>query len=244
MAAMDSLIVYKSIHKKIRVGKPYDGGYVICDLPGSYDCIIGCGIADDISFEQKLLEMYPSIPCYAFDGTIEKLPVADPRISFVRKNVGVLETDATTNLHCYLEKHRDVFMKMDIEGHEFRVLPVLVDRYMDRIKQLVLEVHTPGDIRLHPDYFKGLQDVNDPFMLALLGKIKETHTLVHVHGNNCCRTYSIDDIFMPNVFECTFVRNDCIPVRIPSDEPIPSPIDMPNGASHPDIVLKGYPWQS
>jgi hypothetical protein len=105
----------------------------------------------------------------------------------------------------------------------------------------VLEVHTPGDIRLHPDYFKGLADITDEYMLNLLTKIKDTHTLIHVHPNNGCKTYYLNNTLMPNVFECTFIRNDYCQ-RIQSFDAIPSPIDMKNIPDKPELILQGYPW--
>lgn len=241
---MDSLLVYKSPHKKIRMGRPHDGGYVTCELPGGYDCLIGCGISNDVSFEQSILDKYGPIPCFGFDGTIPRLPVNDSRITFVRKNVGAVENAQLTNLHSYIDPYTNIFMKMDIEGHEFRVLPTLSREHMMKIKQIVLEVHSPGDIRLHPTYFVGLSDITDEFMLNTLSKIKETHTLVHVHPNNGCKTHHIAGIFMPNVFECTFVRNDFIAEHVLSDEPVPSSIDMRNIRHMPELSLSGYPWNT
>ena len=52
-----------------------------------------------------------------------------------------------TNLLEYMEKYNDIFMKIDIEGHEFRVMPIIINNnYMNKIKQLVIEIHTPADI--------------------------------------------------------------------------------------------------
>jgi len=240
---MEYLQVYKAPARKIRLGRPYDGGYVVCDLSGSYDCFLSCGISNDVSFEQAFLTKYEAMPCFAFDGTVERLPVSDPRICFVKKNIGAHEGSETTNLVMFMNAFKDLFVKMDIEGHEFRVLPTFTESIMKKIKQLVLEVHSPGDIRLHPDYYKGLQDIGDTFMLRIFKKLKETHTLVHVHPNNACQTHSLEGFFMPNVFECTFVRNDCLSGdRVPSTESIPSPLDMRNVPEKPEMVLTGFPW--
>lgn len=240
---MDAFLVYKAPTTKVRIGRPHDGGYIICDLAGSYDCIIGCGIADDISFEQALVTRYAKIPCFAFDGTIKRLPVADPRICFFKKNIGAYETAETTNLDLFLYGFKDVFIKMDIEGHEFRVLPTFSESNMKKIKQLVLEVHTPADIQMYPDYYKGLQDITNPHLIRLMEKMKATHTLVHVHPNNACGMHILEGIQMPNVLECTFVRNDCfVGPRELSKEPIPGPLDMRNIPEKPDRVLFGYPW--
>ena len=46
-------------NKKERLGKDYDGGYVICDIPDiSYNLLLSCGISDDISFEEQFCDKF------------------------------------------------------------------------------------------------------------------------------------------------------------------------------------------
>ena len=86
--SLDYLIVYESINPKIRVGSMNDGGYVIADTL-QYDCLISGGISDDITFEKDFCSRFPSTPCYAFDGTIHKLPEEHPSIQFIKKNITI-----------------------------------------------------------------------------------------------------------------------------------------------------------
>jgi hypothetical protein len=239
---MDNLTLYNTEYGKVRVGKPYDGGYSICELPGKYDALISGGISNDISFEQAFLDKYGNMPCIAFDGTVQGLPTADYRITFVQKNLGQYESNNITNLHTTIEPYFDIFMKIDIEGHEFRLFPTFTEYHMKKVKQLVLEVHTPGDIELHPNYFNGLSDVKHSNLISLFANINKTHTLVHVHPNNACATYYVDDVKLPNVFECTFIRNDVVHERTPNKHSLPFPIDMPNVPSHPVMTFDGYPF--
>jgi len=239
---MDCLILYSTEYKKERIGKPYDGGYVIYELPSVYDCFISGGISNDISFEQAFLTKYPDIPCFAFDGTISSLPVADTRIQFIQKNLGNQETHNLTNLHSTIEPFKNIFMKIDIEGHEFRLFPTFTERHMNSIKQLVVEIHSPGDIQLYPNYFRGLSDIQHSQMLQFFEKINKTHTLVHVHPNNGCKTYYVDGIHLPNVFECTFIRNDFVSDRVPNNLPLPTVMDMPNIPNNPIVVFDKYPF--
>jgi len=239
---METLAIFQAPVPKRRIGKPYDGGYVICDLSGGYDCLISGGISDDVSFEQSFLSLQATpIPCYAFDGTISKLPVEDHRITFIQKNLGALESETTTNLRSTVESYTDIFMKIDIEGHEFRLFPAL-EGLLHKVKQLVVEIHSPGDISLHPRYFNGLSDIKNEHMFSMLSFINKTHTLVHVHPNNGCATHMINGHRMPNVFECTYIRNEYIPVRIHSKEAIPTPIDMPNLKDRLVHNFTGFPF--
>ena len=72
---MDYLTVYRPIEDKKRVGRSFDGGYIMVMLDGDYDLFISGGIADDLSFELELLTMYPDLHCVAYDGTIRSVPL-------------------------------------------------------------------------------------------------------------------------------------------------------------------------
>jgi hypothetical protein len=219
-----------------RIGKANDGGYVICELPGYYDGFISGGVANDVSFEEEFCSLY-SINCTAYDGTVSSLPSSNPAINFVKKNMGAFNTASMTNCISEVKTCSNLFLKMDIEGHEFRILPSLLP-YFDRIKQMVIEFHTPADMNCYPDHFSGFNDIRDnPETLeSLIGIISATHTLVHFHANNGCATHVYKGSQMPNVFECTFVRNDFVTEHLPHPGPLPGPHDMPNITYKPDYT--------
>jgi hypothetical protein len=239
---MDDFLVYKTIYQKFRVGRDNDGGYILADLPGEYDMLISGGISGDISFEQHFLDRFKNISCYAFDGTINELPQKDDRITFIKKNLGKENSDELCNLNEYLRRGKNIFMKIDIEGHEFRLFPSILPEYFSNIKQLILEIHTPADIQLHPSYFQGLGDIKTPELFKLMKLINKTHTLVHFHGNNGCNMQKIFNIPFPHVFECTFIRNDFINEKVLNDEPFPTSLDMKNITYLPDLYFDYYPF--
>jgi len=239
---MEYLTLYQSPFAKKRVGKNNDGGYVISMLPGEYDLLVSGGISDDISFEEMMLTIYPNMTCYAFDGTISAMPHTNNKnITFVKKNLGNKNDENMTDMQEYIKNSKDIFMKIDIEGHEFRVMPVIIENNMiSKVKQLVIEIHSPGDIQLFPDYFKGLHDITNNDMFSLIHNLNKTHTLVHFHANNGCRMQTIDGINLPHVFELTFIRNDYISEKIKNTEPLPTSLDMPNISTLPDYQLSGF----
>ena len=241
---MDELIVYKPTNKKMRVGKLHDGGYVIEDLPGNYDILISGGIADDITFEQYFLNHFTGLKCLAFDGTT-RLNIDEnnlERIQIIKKNLGNVNNDKLTNLHEEIINYNNIFLKMDIEGHEFRIIPTFNKTQMNKFKQIVLEIHTPFDIELHPDYFEGLSDIKNPHLLQLLKKINETHTIIHLHANNGCKMNTINNIPIPHVFEVTFVRNDFVGNKELNDTILPIDLDYRNVDHLPDYKLDFYPY--
>jgi len=77
---------------KNRLGNPNgDGGYIIIDDIGKYDCLLSCGVSDDISFEEYFLSKHKETICFAFDGTINNLPHQNTeesrKIHFIKKNI-------------------------------------------------------------------------------------------------------------------------------------------------------------
>jgi len=237
---MESLIVYQSPYPKQRLGKSNDGGYVISMLPGNYDLCLSGGVLDDVSFEEHFVSIYPT-HCYAFDGTIQS--IATKNIQFIKKNLAAETTDTTTNLHEYFIGKENVFLKMDIEGHEFRVLPSIVQNGdIHKVKQLVLEVHTPADIQLAPHYYQGLGDITNDFMFHLMRQLGQTHTLIHFHANNAPPMQQINGIDVPHVFELTWIRNDYVVQRQRNTETFPTRLDMKNWPSKPEYYFGGFPY--
>ena len=220
---LSPLQVYKSSHKKLRIGKDYDGGYIICDIPNiKYDIFISGGIETDISFENSFLEKYPDIDCVAYDGTISGLPSEPhPRIQFHRKNLGNINDDNNSNLQEYFEKYNNIFMKLDIEGWEYPLFDSIRDDQLSKISQLVIEFH-------------------NPYLITLQSRLAKTHWLVHFHPNNCC---GMGPNGVPNVYECTYIRKEHDLDVIPNPDPIPNPeIDMPNLPNNPDISIWWPPF--
>ena len=219
---MDALEVFKSPFEKFRLGNKGDGGYIICDIPGEYDMLLSGGVNDDISFEEAFLDKYPGVPCLAYDGTIETFPVSRHPIQFVKKNI-----DQNNNLHEIVNRYSNIFVKMDIERWEYPWIYSLSHEQLARMKQIVIEFHFPDE---------------DPYnRWSIIGKLKKTHKLVHIHGNNACDVnVRPDGTIVPHVFECTYIRHEGDLLR--NIHQFPIELDHKNDESKPDVVLKGYPY--
>ncbi len=236
---LDYLHVYASKYPKRRVGSLGDGGYIVVDLPSSYDALVSCGISDNIDFEEAFIQQYPNIPCHAFDGTIQAIPHPNEAIQFHKKNIGTENTETTTNLHDLIVGFKDIFLKMDIETYELRWLHTLSVDHLKRCKQIVIEFHFPTSI--HPHTGLDIQ-IQVEEKMAVFQKLAATHWLVHFHGNNVCGTMDYKGVRIPNVFECTFVRKDQQQFCGLNPETIPSRLDTPNIANMPDIFINYPPF--
>jgi hypothetical protein len=234
--SLDSLIIYESSSPKIRIGSKNDGGYVIADNI-KYDCLISCGISNDITFEKNFLNKY-NVPCFAFDGTIDSLPEIDERIQFIRQNISYYNSKKFTNLQDLIGKYKNIFLKMDIETFEFRWIQSIPPVLLNNINQIVIEFHFPFTNK-HFEHLDAPLPVTEK--MEVLEKIAEQFTLIHLHANNCCGTTSYDGVTVPNVFECTYVHKSIQPHQKRNTIPIPHPLDSPN-TPNPEIHLQGYPF--
>jgi len=219
------LTVFKSPFEKKRLGRDFDGGYIIAEIPNiKYTTLLSGGIENDISFEEDFVNKYTIDNAYAFDGTINKLPKETTLITFIKKNIGFSNDNQNTNLHDIIDVNECIFVKMDIEGGEIPWIKSLSDEQMNKFEQIVMEFHSPFS---HNEI-----DVFD--------KINKNHYLIHFHGNNCCGTRNHNGVIIPNIFECTYLHKKYFtnPPEL-NKELIPSNLDMKNTEN--DEIYINYP---
>jgi hypothetical protein len=220
---IDFLKVFKTpSHAKTRLGSKYDGGYVIVDNVCDYDLFISCGISDNIDFELDFLNKYNNVKCLAFDGTISDIPTNNHNITFIKKNIGCKNDDKTTTLRDYFKNYNNIFLKMDIETFEFIWLHQMSVDELQKFAQIAIEIHFP--FTLAEGVFTqlcGVIPVNDK--LSIIKKLFKNHKLFHIHGNSHCGECVYAGKKLPNIIECTFVRNDLITDNELSFDDIPDP---------------------
>jgi beta-1,4-mannosyl-glycoprotein beta-1,4-N-acetylglucosaminyltransferase len=223
-----ALTVYKPPFEKMRLGKDNDGGYVICDIQNiSYDLLLSCGISDDISFEEFFCNKYNTTACYAFDGTIENINIINKNISFFRQNINNYNDDKNTNLHSTIEMFDNIFLKMDIEGYEIPWIKSLDVKHLNKFSQIVIEFHFPFSYK----------------EVHAFDILNESHILVHFHANNCCGVRNHKGVFIPNVFECTYVhKRHYPPPYILNTDVIPGVLDMKNVLNNNEIIIDYEPF--
>jgi hypothetical protein len=223
------LTVYKSPFAKLRLGKDFDGGYIIADIPDiRYTTLLACGVSDDISFEEAFKNKYPETHVFAFDGTIGgQLPVNTDKITFINKNIGPENNEQNTNLHHIIDAFERIFVKMDIEGAEIPWIKSLSNEQMNKFEQIVMEFHFPFNEE----------------EIEVFDKINKNHYLIHFHGNNCCGIRNHNGVIIPNVFECTYLHKKYFtnPPEL-NKELIPSNLDMRNIASKDEIYINYPPF--
>ena len=243
-AKLPNFFTFKSAKDLVRLGKKNDGGYLISqsDIIQS-DTLIGLGISDDWSFEENFVKQ-KDVPVYVYDASLNfkfwiKRTLSEmiknpfnlyPLKKFIsykkffkndkkhlKKFVG-LNTD--NNNYCTLSSildelnYQNIFMKIDIEGFEYRLLDTLILN-QNRIAGLVLEFH---DCDIHLDTIKKFIQNFDL-------------NLVHIHANNCLPIRLDDEL--PLVLELTFSKY----CELQKDGYLPHILDMPNDKNLSEINL-------
>jgi len=233
MNHLELLKVYE-FNKKKRLGSTNDGGYVLAELDGEYDCYISAGISDEESFSRDFINMYNmnEYNSFGFDGTVNHYPYNyTKKISFIKKNINYINDDNNTNLGYLSYKYNNIFLKMDVEGGEYPWLLQIDEIQLTKFKQIVIEFHGITNDGWGCNY-------NDK--IKCLEKLSKTHYIVHAHGNN--HGPVVNNI--PDVIELTYVNKkyfSSAPKLNTTALPIEN-MDFPNQLNHQDINLNFYPF--
>lgn len=232
-----NLLEVYNFDEKIRLGDNHDGGYVICEMKGTYDCYITCGISNEASFDRDFLNKYTYLNksnSFGYDGTIVEYPsYYTDGITFIKKNIGVTNDENHSNLNHLIEKYTSIFLSIDIEGSEYPWLLSLTENKLKNFKQICIEFHgltNDGWGSKYDDKIKCLELLN------------KTHYIMHAHGNN----YGSIKNGIPDVLELTYINKDYFS-QIPIKNTIPFPIeglDYPNDLTKLDYKLDTYPFIS
>jgi hypothetical protein len=228
---MDSLKVYQ-FDKKLRLGSISDGGYVIADLEGNYDCYISAGISDEESFSRDFLNKYNVLESHGFDGTISHYPTEyTDRVNFIKKNINFFNDDNNTDLSDLLDRFQNIFLKMDIEGGEYPWILCVHESRLKNIKQIVIEFHGVNGNNW---------GCNLDNKFSCFKKLERNFYVVHAHGNNYGKFIN----GIPDVLELTLVNKSYFSeppelnkIRFPQEG-----LDFPNNPAREDFDLNRYPF--
>lgn len=225
-------------YKLIRIGKNFDGGYLVDKQSiKNTKTFISLGINDDWSFEKDFLRLNKNVNIKCYDNNTSLIFLIK---IFLKKLIffiyyGVSETfKSFFNIFDYLFflkskisnkyiSHNDLvkltkklegpfFLKIDIEGSEYRILQDIL-RLKNNISGMVIEFH---DIDLFSNKIKKF--------------IKKSGLkLIHVHANNYGLEWN-----EANILEITFSKR---PNIIGKNVYFPNVLDQPNLKKNKEIKI-------
>lgn len=222
--------------KYSRVGKDFDGGYVMLDdfTPESIEAAYSFGIADDVSWDEEIADR--GIEVFMYDHTIDKLPVEHPRFHYFKLGITGYKKDPNLNTlsenlaHNGHTERKNLIMKMDVEGCEWDVFQQAETGIINQFSQIIIEFH---------DLIAAVYDSGKLVtVLSVLEKINKTHQSVHAHANGSTVPLSIGDLALSDVMEITYLRRDADKYQfVPNTRQFPTDLDQPTYAGGYDVYL-------
>lgn len=191
----------------IRLGPDGDGGYLVPDDLDGIEYALSPGVSDESGFEAALAAR--GIRVFLADYSVDGPAESNPLFSFDKKYVGCLENEQFMTLDGWKQARApgyagDLLVQMDIEGGEFETIMNLSPMLLQQIRIFIIEFHYLHQLWNKP-WFRLVSRVFE----KLLG----THTVVHIHPNNCCGSFTSRGLTLPRIAEFTFLRNDRVRTR-------------------------------
>ena len=192
------------------------------------------GIEDDVSWDWEMANRGYEI--FMYDPTIDSLPHNREQFHFFKEGILGIEIKEKSlhTLEHFIKKngHEDkdnMILKMDVEGAEWSFLSTVSSETLSKFDQILFEFHDM------------IQPKNQSAMnatLACISKINRTHSLVHLHGNNCGTILTLDDkVLFPDSLELTYVKTSNYELVDDENIFLPISIDRPNNKQLREIPL-------
>lgn len=253
--AKNLLTPYDLSMNKVRIGRDFDGGYVTIDeVIKDSNVVLSYGVADDISFEEDVLQKYSNIEnIYASDCSVDELPISNLSKNLIEKMIfsktcvgnkgtsGLYKSDGNEVFLALEEQIKNlkisdkkIFIKMDIEGGEYSSFDGVSDDIWSKVTGIVVEVHWINDFANHQKF------------IDLISILNKNFTLINIHGNNNGPLVIFADYEknlialgrnLPAVLELSYVNNKYAESKKISTESFPSSLDKNNKKFGFDYVV-------
>lgn len=214
----------------VRLGKEYDGGYVLLDDFAEDMRVYSFGIANDVSFEKELADK--GLQIFMHDHTIMQLP--EPHTNFHFNKMGISHIDEPENhklsMRTLLKNNGDLgnqrlILKMDVEGAEWDFIVNTSEEILNQFLQITFELHR-------------LTDSNkEEKILAGLNKLNKTHQVVWIHANNFGHIEKAEEgLEIPAYIEITYLNKSVYQTKSGNCH-FPLDIDMPDDPTIEEYIL-------
>ena len=208
-------------YELVRLGPDGDGGYLVPDDLAGIEYAFSPGVSTESGFEAALAARGQRV--FLADYSVEGPAEANPSFVFERKFVGGLSDDVYMTLEQWKTGalgayDGDLLLQMDIEGAEYETLLACPTPLLAQFRIMVIEFHYLHEL-LNKRYFE--------LVSRVFQKLLQTHSVVHIHPNNCCGSVKADGLELPRIAEVTLQRNDRLK-RHALCRTFPHPLDRDN----------------
>ncbi len=215
----------------IRLGPDGDGGYLLPDDLGGIEYAFSPGVSTESGFEADLADA--GLRVFLADYSVDRPAEINTNFVFDKKFVGCLSGETFMTLDEWKNAtipgyHDDLLLQMDIEGAEFEALFSVSAELLSQFRIMIIEFHYLQEL-LNKPYFT--------LSSRVFQKLLQTHSVVHIHPNNCCGSVKSRGLEIPRVAEFTFYRNDRLNGK-DYRQSFPHPLDRDNTAKR-SLLLPG-----
>lgn len=214
----------------IRLGPEGDGGYLIPDDLDGINYAFSPGVSTISGFEADLAKR--GMKVFLADYSVDHPAESNPNFEFTKKFIGCLSNDVFMTLDDWKDSslpddQNDLILQMDIEGAEFETIISTSTKLLSQFRIMVIEFHFLEQL-FNKAYFD--------LVPSAFQKVLQTHSVVHIHPNNCCGLVKRGDLEVPSVVEITFYRNDRLKQKSYC-KAYPHPLDQDNMPEHQTLTL-------
>ena len=244
---------------KIRVGRVWDGGYVLENKSlDAFDISYTYGVGWEVSFEKDLHKRSKK-PSRIFDPTmfdVGNIPtLAKKRLRTLFKFFAKVIV-WTLYLPILKRRYQISFYNEGLgisKKYKYDSFPNHLKRFGDEEKKIFLKIDIEGgeyEVLKDEKFLKALDNVvqiaiefhDADTRLAELKSLVETlnkkFTIVHFHGNNYGGVFEFEGKQVPRAIELTFLNNAYLKNKQADFSPLPIPdMDYPNQRKRPDINI-------
>jgi hypothetical protein len=243
--------------KMIRVGNPFDGGYVVPKIGiENAELLVSLGISSDWSFDQAFQELNSKVQIIGYDHTISFSKFSARAVREIsRYLLGKSDLSTAVNAVIVAKKYKSFFsgrnkhVRKKIVKSELNQNELSIKRLFGSLqsKKMFLKIDIEGsEYEIISEIIENQQlidcmviEFHDIFnkKLEFIKKVElclEHYHISHVHVNNCG---GLSPDLFPEVLEITFLRRD---VQMHSNLTLPInlvDLDGPNNPLIPDYKL-------
>jgi hypothetical protein len=215
-----------------RFGEPHDGGYLVCAnlltaVTAGYSYGIsgydgwGCEVATTLR-----------VPVHQYDCFDTRQPACSAGTVFHAECVGPEPADVEGRRFDAIDRQMAangdaaarIVLKMDVEGAEWESFLTLPDATLDRIDQLVVELH----------------GTSEPRFLRAIHRLKQYFHVANLHMNNHACTGG-QDPFPAWAYEVLFVNKRIASATAAPRATLYHGLDRPNAPAQPDCQVVAAP---
>jgi len=216
---ISKLAPFETGFELLRLGPKGDGGYLVPDDLIGIEACFSPGVGQLSGFEEECLKR--DMKVFMADNSVDSPALKNDKFVFLKKHIGPISNNEFVTLTDWVEmsavdKNSDLLLQMDIEGSEYMAIITMPETLLKRFRIVIVEFHDLQKL-WNKEFYEKAE--------TAFSKILTTHTCVHIHPNNCCGIHHWEGISIPVAAEFTFLRNDRIHSKYPTNR-FPHPLDF------------------